>query len=43
MTEIKSALFDDWQTWPDARFGLHQLVSTGERLTRRTNHRSSVA
>ena len=36
MTEIQSALFDDWQTWPDARFGLHQLVSTGERLTRAT-------
>ena len=30
MTEIQSALFDDWQTWPEARFGLHQLVSTGE-------------
>ncbi len=36
MTEIKSALFDDWKTWPDARFALHQLVSTGERLTRKT-------
>jgi N-acyl-D-aspartate/D-glutamate deacylase len=36
MTEIQSALFDDWKTWPDARFGLHQLVSTGERLTRKT-------
>ena len=36
MTEIGSALFDDWKTWPDARFGLHQLVATGERLTRRT-------
>ena len=36
MTEIQSALFDDWATWPDARFGLHQLVSTGERLTRAT-------
>lgn len=34
MTEIQSALFDDWKTWPDARFQLHQLVSTGERLTR---------
>lgn len=34
MTEIQSALFDDWQTWPDDRFALHQLVSTGERLTR---------
>jgi N-acyl-D-aspartate/D-glutamate deacylase len=36
MTSIQSALFDDWQTWPDARFGQHQLVSTGERLTRTT-------
>ncbi|MEP6495796.1 MAG: amidohydrolase family protein [bacterium] len=36
MTEIQSALFDDWKTWPDAKFGLHQLVSTGERLTRTT-------
>ena len=35
MTEITSALFDDWQTWPDAKFQLHQLVSTGERLTRK--------
>jgi N-acyl-D-aspartate/D-glutamate deacylase len=36
MTEIQSALFDDWQTWPEERFALHQLVSTGERLTRQT-------
>jgi N-acyl-D-aspartate/D-glutamate deacylase len=36
MTEIQSALFDDWRTWPDERFALHQLVSTGERLTRAT-------
>jgi dihydroorotase len=36
MTEIQSALFDDWESWPEARFGQHQLVSTGERLTRRT-------
>ncbi len=36
MTEIGSALFDDWKTWPDSRFGQHQLVSTGERLTRKT-------
>jgi N-acyl-D-aspartate/D-glutamate deacylase len=36
MTEIQSALFDDWKTWPDERFGQHQLVSTGERLTRKT-------
>jgi N-acyl-D-aspartate/D-glutamate deacylase len=36
MTEVQSALFDDWQSWPDERFGLHQLVSSGERLTRAT-------
>ena len=34
MTEIQSALFDDWKTWPDEKFQLHQLVRTGERLTR---------
>ena len=34
MTEIQSALFDDWRTWPDDRFAEHQLVATGERLTR---------
>jgi N-acyl-D-aspartate/D-glutamate deacylase len=36
MTEIQSALFDDWRSWPDAAFPDHQLVSTGERLTRKT-------
>ncbi len=36
MTEIQSALFDDWESWPAERFGLHQLVSTGERTTRET-------
>lgn len=36
MTEIQSALFDDWASWPDERFRLHQLVATGERLTRAT-------
>lgn len=36
MTEIQSALFDDWRSWPDERFARHQLVSTGERLTRAT-------
>ncbi len=36
MTEITSALFDNWKTWPDSRFAQHQLVSTGERLTRKT-------
>ena len=36
MTEIQSAPFDDWATWPDERFAQHQLVSTGERLTRKT-------
>ena len=36
MTEIQSALFDDWRSWPDARFAEHQLVATGERLNRQT-------
>ena len=36
MTEIQSAGFDDWESWSDERFGLQQLVSTGERLTRVT-------
>jgi N-acyl-D-aspartate/D-glutamate deacylase len=34
MTEITSALFDDWEIWPDERYPDHQLVSTGERLDR---------
>jgi N-acyl-D-aspartate/D-glutamate deacylase len=36
MTEIESALFDDWATYSDERLAQHQLVSTGERLTRKT-------
>jgi N-acyl-D-aspartate/D-glutamate deacylase len=36
MTEISSALFDDYKKWPEARFAQHQLVSSGERLTRKT-------
>jgi N-acyl-D-aspartate/D-glutamate deacylase len=36
MTEITSALFDDWAGWPDERFAEHQLVSTGERLNRQS-------
>ncbi|GMV07737.1 MAG: D-glutamate deacylase [Gemmatimonadota bacterium] len=36
MTEIQSALFDDWESWPEERFALHQLVATGERLNRET-------
>jgi N-acyl-D-aspartate/D-glutamate deacylase len=43
MTEIQSALFDDWKTWPDERFSLHQLVSTGERLTRATFEKARAA
>jgi N-acyl-D-aspartate/D-glutamate deacylase len=34
MTEIESALFDDWESWDEERIGLHQWVATGERLTR---------
>jgi N-acyl-D-aspartate/D-glutamate deacylase len=43
MTEIQSALFDDWKSWPDTKFGLHQLVSTGERLTRATFGKARAA
>ena len=34
MTEIGSALFDDWENYTDLQFGLHQWVATGERLNR---------
>ncbi len=43
MTEITSALFDDWETWPDERFGQHQWVETGERLTRESFGRAREA
>jgi dihydroorotase-like cyclic amidohydrolase len=36
MTEIQSALFDDWESWTDEDFQRHQLVSTGQRATRET-------
>ena len=36
MTSIESASFDDWRTWPDAKFGRFEWPSTGERLTRST-------
>jgi N-acyl-D-aspartate/D-glutamate deacylase len=36
MTEIQSALFDDWATYSDERLAQHQVVATGERLTRAT-------
>ncbi len=35
MTEISSAMFEGWEKWSDERIALHQLVSTGERLTRK--------
>lgn len=35
-TTIRSALFDGWQSWSDARFARYQWVETGERLTRAT-------
>ena len=34
MTRIESALFDDWASWEDDRFPIHQWAETGERLTR---------
>ena len=36
MTEIQSALFDDWESWTHEDFQRHQLVSTGQRATRET-------
>jgi len=33
---VRRARFDDWKTWSDARIAQHQLVATGERLTRKT-------
>jgi N-acyl-D-aspartate/D-glutamate deacylase len=36
MTEITSALYDDWQTWPDERFSRLQISGSGERATRET-------
>jgi cytosine/adenosine deaminase-related metal-dependent hydrolase len=35
-TLIQSALYDNWESWPDARFGSFQWAATGERLTRAT-------
>jgi N-acyl-D-aspartate/D-glutamate deacylase len=35
-TRIESALFDDWESWDDERFGIYQWAATGERLTRET-------
>lgn len=35
-TLIQSALYDAWESWPDARFGMFQWAATGERLTRKT-------
>jgi len=35
-TRIESAVFNDWQTYPDDRFRLFLWPRTGERLTRQT-------
>jgi dihydroorotase len=35
-TLIQSALYDNWETWPEERFGTLQWAATGERLTRTT-------
>ena len=35
-TGIQSALFDNWESWDEERFGRYQWVRTGERLTRET-------
>ncbi|MEN8184230.1 MAG: amidohydrolase family protein, partial [Myxococcota bacterium] len=34
MTAIESALFDDWESWPDERYHDFQWLETGERLDR---------
>jgi dihydroorotase len=34
MTEIEAAMFDDFASWPDARFRRYEWPATGERLTR---------
>jgi dihydroorotase len=34
MTEITSALYDDWESWPDERFQNLQIAGSGERATR---------
>jgi N-acyl-D-aspartate/D-glutamate deacylase len=39
MTEIESAIFDDWATWRDAKFARFEWPATGERLTRATFER----
>lgn len=36
MTFIESALFDDWDSWPDEQFQRLEWPETGERLTRQT-------
>lgn len=36
MTKIESALFDDWESWDDDDFQIHQWALTGERLSRRS-------
>ena len=35
-SRIESALYDGWESWPDARFQTMQWAATGERLTRET-------
>lgn len=34
MTSIQSAFFDDWESWDEEQFGIHQWVDTGEWLNR---------
>jgi N-acyl-D-aspartate/D-glutamate deacylase len=35
-TRIESALYADWESWPEERFARMQWAATGERLTRET-------
>ncbi|MFN0177851.1 MAG: amidohydrolase family protein [Gemmatimonadales bacterium] len=34
MSPIEGAEYDDWETWPDAKFGRLEWPASGERLTR---------
>lgn len=34
MTSIEGAPYDDWESWPDAKFAKFEWPATGERLTR---------
>jgi len=43
MTSIESAIYADWERWPDAKFSRFEWPATGERLTRATFGRYRAA